>query len=722
MGMLMWNEDPELRDVVVLDAIRYFVRRITQVICKHKPTGSDPTSHHLPIHKRAMKLFWEDWTELVHEGKCSEPLLRFLLQETEDGSSGSSSSSSSVVKLVEDVAALANDRNIDKVVHLMVKFGLIVRVETQTGASGAASASAASEGDPNCCFYYVPSLLPELSPSDLAALRLDSSEWSHGCSFVFTTSRKLLGYQTVTEQDIRLLGFLPSGLFERLLCRVLNWIQSMGALSTMRLFRDLVSFYFGSQQVVLRVDPGLRAIDLRMTGSNPLAIHRRCSEMLQDLLSESMRGLHVLTVLKFDSSSSSSSSSSESLFIPLDRIYEAVRQQSVLCGRVVGSRPLMTPSELKRAYLPWLPPHERGDGVASFDVFISYRWSEPDKLFTRRLFDSLSTFNVGQDNRSVEVFLDIHRLRDGQQFQRAFSASLLHAKVVVPIVSSEALGRLLSHDPSAVDNLLLEWILTLELSQQPGSSVSVFPVLFGTRVSLSSAIVSGADILAIPSLIGDLEKENVVSRLPEVSPTATLGLARQLLAAHKLTPSSLFEHRTVRSAVVELKGFLGYLAHTAPMRSPKRSIDPASDLSARVQQHRQMLESQEQSSVVESSSKIVGLLRERVQQVEMEARSSREALSRSPSKKGLLDKPSVVSSPQAAGGTELESWLRRVDLGEYCDFFVKELGAKSKEDFLDCKGLSLKELEENIEGLSTRLKPFPRKRFHKMLNEWLSES
>ena len=42
-------------------------------------------------------------------------------------------------------------------------------------------------------------------------------------------------------------------------------------------------------------------------------------------------------------------------------------------------------------------------------------------------------------------------------------------------------------------------------------------------------------------------------------------------------------------------------------------------------------------------------------------------------------------------------------------------------DFMFYKGLSLKELEESMDGLSSRMKFLPRQRFHAELNKWLSE-
>ena len=54
--------------------------------------------------------------------------------------------------------------------------------------------------------------------------------------------------------------------------------------------------------------------------------------------------------------------------------------------------------------------------------------------------------------------------------------------MVVPIFSTDVLQKLISHDPLAVDNMLLEWVMCLLCYSDPSSvTMAVFPFAFGTR-------------------------------------------------------------------------------------------------------------------------------------------------------------------------------------------------------------------------------------------------
>ena len=54
--------------------------------------------------------------------------------------------------------------------------------------------------------------------------------------------------------------------------------------------------------------------------------------------------------------------------------------------------------------------------------------------------------------------------------------------MVAAVVSVKALERMVQHDPSKVDNVLLEWILALACCNTAESRVrAVFPILIGER-------------------------------------------------------------------------------------------------------------------------------------------------------------------------------------------------------------------------------------------------
>ena len=82
MGILMWHEDNNLSNIIILDIFEYFIIPICRIICKHTPTNDDPTSHLLPIHKECMKLLPQDWVEFIDNGIVTERLLRLIIKNT----------------------------------------------------------------------------------------------------------------------------------------------------------------------------------------------------------------------------------------------------------------------------------------------------------------------------------------------------------------------------------------------------------------------------------------------------------------------------------------------------------------------------------------------------------------------------------------------------------------------------------------------------------------
>lgn len=63
----------------------------------------------------------------------------------------------------------------------------------------------------------------------------------------------------------------------------------------------------------------------------------------------------------------------------------------------------------------------------------------------RIVYESLSLHTIG-DNREIDVFLDTQSLMNGTSFQFQFVKKLQNSVVFVPIVSTDALDRMLLPD------------------------------------------------------------------------------------------------------------------------------------------------------------------------------------------------------------------------------------------------------------------------------------
>jgi hypothetical protein len=103
-------------------------------------------------------------------------------------------------------------------------------------------------------------------------------------------------------------------------------------------------------------------------------------------------------------------------------------------------------------------------------------WLGPTAL-ARTLFDTLSATKL-KNGQKLRVFLDQVDLQVGERWDSGFMGALGRSWIVVPLISTEALGNMKSLDSNnaKVDNLLLEWIVALELYQR-GVLNSIVPII-----------------------------------------------------------------------------------------------------------------------------------------------------------------------------------------------------------------------------------------------------
>jgi GTPase SAR1 family protein len=231
MGIVMWHSDESLRDVVILDPIAYFVAPATTIICKHMSSASDGTRHVVDAHKLCNKAHYDSWMRMVHSGVANRDLLLQLLSDCGDQAT--------------------------VVLQLMVKFGLLVPLDPLShGVNNEHSASVnqevthSTEGctsavetqlELSCsCEYLVPALLPASPSTSVDTMKVTSHTSAgsdHEATFylVFTSARdlssgdKVNGNAVVSLRDCAAKGFLPRGLFERLLCKAVAWSRDASA-------------------------------------------------------------------------------------------------------------------------------------------------------------------------------------------------------------------------------------------------------------------------------------------------------------------------------------------------------------------------------------------------------------------------------------------------------------------------------------------------------------
>jgi GTPase SAR1 family protein len=523
MGILMWHDEDSLRDVIVFDAIEYFVKPATIIICQHAPNQSDGIYHSLEIHRKVKKLFPKEFREMVQHGIISEPLLVALLAEF--------------------------SQNYAHIKQLMLKYGLLVPLKLAQSGEEDDTKNQLDSSMEEFTLYLAPALLSEKELR--CGSIVDSSH--HSFSFIFTPSNDLSQMPTITLDDCSKLGFLPSGLFEKLVSKAISWSMTtsnyVSRASLYNCYKNCAELAFGNQRFRMMVDYDHNLITIHvLDGNNPLSIHDRLRDQIQEIICECLKSLKFISVLTYQTKKTNDVEKDDlsgMLLIRLSQIRSLVETKSALSVGITWGRNLLSSTEAIQLYGPWLT-----DLLCynEFDLFLSYRWNLYDSKFTHALFDRLSLHVVDETLRVIRTFLDIKRLQAGQNYQMNLVNSLSKSLLIVPIVSCEALEAMMKMTSTSEDNLLLEWICGLELmkhhEKHPGSTrlMKFMPIFFGTRTDENST--------------KDFFQEDIVSKLPNILPTACLELSKKLLSKAGITMSSEMENATLKDIVGEVTKYL----------------------------------------------------------------------------------------------------------------------------------------------------------------------
>ncbi|MFN9905851.1 MAG: hypothetical protein ACK56F_06950, partial [bacterium] len=156
----------------------------------------------------------------------------------------------------------------------------------------------------------------------------------------------------------------------------------------------------------------------------------------------------------------------------LEHVMRAISTDTVIA---LEDLTVLTASQLKATYPRWLTIEGL---LSSYHLFVSYRWGQRDSDIVKAVFDRLTLHALGDNNNKINTFVDTKRLEGGNNFQDGFVAALLKSTMVVTVLSADALDRMIEHDESEVDNLLLEWISALAC-KDVGVVEKIFPVVMG---------------------------------------------------------------------------------------------------------------------------------------------------------------------------------------------------------------------------------------------------
>ena len=532
-SVLMWHNVDGLRHIVILNPIHFFVSHATNLLRQHTGTATDATQHKLPKSiKNKIKsdtLLRSDFAQMISTGIVTGRLLDVLLSEAEEP---------------------------QVVVQLMVTYALLVPLVREEGGE------VGGDGDGSLLKYLVPALLPE--GTNTAADQADGHHF-----VVFFSVAGAISDDCLRHVDMRDKGFLPGGLFSRLVAKLLVWSHETTTACTWSCDKDSVTLYFGAQQFHVTHRPDINAIQVRMFDRHtPLAIHARLKNILELLIAECFSCLSMSTLVEYSGDAPMQGavrpSSSIRWLVPLS----AIRNRVVfLIGGSQGVRRL-TATEVETGFAAWLVRTGASD-VELYDLFFSHCWDWNDKSFVRKLVDLLAQYTTGDNPpRAIVSFLDVDSLEDGLNLQEAFVGCLVRTRAMVVVVSWAAVARMMTHDPATgkettiftmEDNVLIEWLCSLRLWHL--KRIYVMPVFFGKRTDASSV---GGNFFERDAATDT----SVLQRLPDIEAKPSVAKAVELMtkagvwtSGSPVEPSAFgLTSLSVRSIVTAMTGQLGVSA------------------------------------------------------------------------------------------------------------------------------------------------------------------
>jgi GTPase SAR1 family protein len=486
MGLIMYHDEEALKDLVILNPARFLVEPASCVVCQLDVERSDDFS---PDDER-IRLITSLESEKPHQ---YEDLRKGVLHR----------------QILWDFLWKHVADNKEELEVLMTKYQLMVPLANKDG---------------NEDRFLVPGLLPDRQTNQVDDHRARLVGY-----FIFGHMEIIQGYRKedrgyVSVDEVKREGFLPKGLFAAVLGSIVQECEvshSMSFKDDMEMTLSSISTGFGRHKFVLRQLPEHNMMELILMVDSPLLIVERLLELMQGAVSKLMPTLRFAICIDQEGGvcrdgQVPTPKGTDSLVI-LDshetvknddgkRIVQRLDGKNSLEQRVGAKKDIkvakghhcLNAPEARRKFCQWLIPSGLRESSA-YHVFLSYRWGNFDCELVTALFSKLCTEVIG-DGKQVHVFLDRHRLEKGRKFSSDFARSLINSLVVVPVVSYAALARMLVLKPdSNIDNVLLEWMLIVELRRR-GHLKFCYPIIAGEVKENAEDGKFILDLFAVPAL------------------------------------------------------------------------------------------------------------------------------------------------------------------------------------------------------------------------------
>jgi GTPase SAR1 family protein len=301
MGMLLWLDDVNTRDSVIFNPVKFFVKPVSLIICKHIATLDDPTKtvHCEPVHQQCRNDSPDEWIRMLEFGLVSrssaEMILKSYFKERPD--------------------------HIQVILSLMEKYRLISREST----SDLFLIPSLFPGNPYLLDFpprsdFKPSEMPQFQANSKLFRRLETrfleiqAVYKVSTSFLFGFSISgdfLLNRSLLSYTEVSMAGFLPHGLFECFIGRIVDRLLFSANNVFKRMyfvtFKDIVEvkFLFRKVKITNLLHYNMIKIEVEESKENRssmekgiiVLIHDTFYEILQSLIREFRMNLSVFTLL-----------------------------------------------------------------------------------------------------------------------------------------------------------------------------------------------------------------------------------------------------------------------------------------------------------------------------------------------------------------------------------------------------------------------------------------
>lgn len=243
-----------------------------------------------------------------------------------------------------------------------------------------------------------------------------------------------------------------------------------------KLCKDWMRFNSKGQRVTIEAISKLNCLRVGVMDGSPVAVLLRLIQLVRGVVADVMPSLSFSVWLRIPSSegmtdpglTSTQDSGGLEMSDDIDESegtwlsWQAMRQCVDRCTNLVqDDHTTIHPcADLKRIMGGF---RANTSYLDAYDVFLSYRWRDADKVLTAEIFEYLLRHNVGSPARAISVFRDNNCMDSGDNFLEGFANALCRSTVLLPVVSSYALERMRVREEPQWETTAITYAKNLEL-------------------------------------------------------------------------------------------------------------------------------------------------------------------------------------------------------------------------------------------------------------------